>query len=569
MKTTLTISSLLVLGIALPGLAFGESYLRAIPSALVTSPTASNEFTIRSTEGGDAGDGTGVSYSGDSPEKLRFCITVEGECLELPTTQQRFNARRIAISPAERGEAVTVHVPRSLMNRLRKETAGLPQGTPARTSIRALTRSGEVVAELPFSLFGEVSRSALRLNSQKGSAKKSNKPGTKVVTIRAQSPSSQRPSRSFRDSGGVNGNGCSGLDAVFPSYAAYLDCADAAVTQCTQSDSADKAFCIVERCKNLPNEFEGFWRTLDGDSKFVSSSYYKTNFGSATSGEDRFEVALHPCLYDGAGQFTTKFNSSAVVMGDVYPLASSFLSLFHPAKTENRNLSRGDARLSFNGQTLTRILRDDFGATTVPFSYQQELFKSFPRSAEEDQKVYWVNGVIPVYMYFRPQGVIGLELQARVAPESRFLEVEFKSYSDFGTSAAVGPAREGVNGISYTGTLSLIQSEYRTSKYISLNAEENEMLPNVSELSQLEFWPARGGFGPICADWFKSKTKHKEYPNQCSTQVDFGPIKTRQGAVFTARDGRDRLVYYLDRSKGGDDGELTPYPWRNPILSDF
>ncbi len=542
--------------------------LRAVPAALVVAPTASNELVIRSFSASEHSGAITPNCDGRNPAQFRYCIVIGNECHHLPTHTQAFNNRRLNLDSDPSLLSVRASAPASVLKKLSKVTASLPQGTPLSTVIKAIDKDGSVVAEIPFNLFGSVKNTSFRSKGRSNRRKQSRSKSARPVSIFTTGTSAQRPSRSYTSPPGFNGDGCSGLDAVFPSYKAYLDCADAAVTQCTQRDASSRAFCIYERCRNTPDQFESFWRTLDGDTKSVGNSYYKNNFGSSTLGEDRFEVALHPCLYDGAGQFTTKFNSSAVVMGDVYPLTNSFLQVFHPAKTENENLSRGDARLSFNGQLLTRIVRDDFGATTVPFSYQQELFKSFPQTQSADDKVYWVNGTIPVYMYFRPQGVIGLELEVRVSPEARFLEVDFKSYADFGTSTDVGPARDGVRSITREGLLSLIQAEYRTSKYISLNATENEMLPSLAELSQLEFWPSRGKFGPICAQWFKSETTHPVVGFKCSTQVDFGTLQTRQGTVSTARDGRDRLIYYRDFSSGGDGGELKPYPWRNPVLDD-
>jgi hypothetical protein len=526
-------------------LAIGESSqsfrLQAVPAALVISANASDEFTVRKISNG-AGAAPQGGYQGGEPEDFRYCLVAGDTCYEVPTSTQSFGGQRASVFHSNSERFVTVRVPKSVMKALAKATASLPQGVSLPTVVKVLSRSGDFITDLPFQLYGQIKNSAFRLRSPaKAARRKKAKTKTNLIVAKDLGGSSQRPSRSYRSPSGFNGEGCGGLDAVFSSYKKYLDCADQAVTSCTQTNAFEKAFCIIQQCRNTPDQFEGFWRDVNGDSSSTGNQYYKNNFGSEAIASDEFDAVLHPCLYDGAGKFISKFNASAVVMGDVYPLVSGFLQVFHPAREENSNLSRGDARLGFNGQILTRIIRDDFGATTVPFTFQQELFKSFPQTTEGTDKVYWVNKVIPVYMYFRPQGVIGIELEARVSPESRFLEINFKSYNDFGTSADTGPA---------------------------LNADDKGMLPSLAELNQLEFWPARGGFGPICAQWFQSSTTHPIVARQCSTQVDFGTIATRAGTVSTSREGKDRIVYYRDYSQGGDDGTLVAFPWRNPVLSD-
>jgi len=403
----------------------------------------------------------------------------------------------------------------------------------------------------------------------KQQAKRAKKPviaNNVTERIAGDTLSNLRPSRSYKTNGAIDAQVCGG-EGIFNSYDEYLDCSDLAIAECTTGDRFAKAFCIYQRCGNTPDNFEGLWRDLDSKNIGAGEQYYKSNFGSAASGYDSIAISLHPCLLDAAARFYTTSNANADVMGALFSLGTADLQLFHPAKSNNQNLSSGRVRLSYDGDFIVTINRDDFGATTVPFSFQKEIFKTFPKTPEDASRVYWVDKVIPVNMIFRPQGVIGVEIQARVSPESRVLEVNFAGYNDFGTSADAGAAREGVSNNSSVGILSLIQSEYRTNKYVSMNAEAESMLPSITELSQLEFWPIKGSFKPICAQWFKSQTTHPEYGYRCSTLVDFGPISERKGKVRTVRDGSDRLLYYDDPTDEQD--VLVPYPYRSPILDDF
>ncbi len=406
------------------------------------------------------------------------------------------------------------------------------------------------------------------LKKQSKRSKKTVIKNTKKERAASVDNSNLRPSRNYKGGGSVGANVCGG-DGIFNSYAEYLDCSDLAIAECPKDDSDEQAFCIYNRCGNTPDNFDSLWRDLDDRSKGGGNSYFKNNFGSSASGNDRLSIALHPCLYDGAARFFTTSNASADVMGAVYSLGNADLKLFHPAKSNNDNLSSGRVRLGFDGDNIVTINRDDFGKTTVPFSYQREIFKSFPKSPEDASRVYWVDGVIPVNMIFRPQGVIGVEMEARVSPESRVLEVQFAAYNDFGTSADAGAARDGVGNNTSVGILSLIQSEYRTNKFISMNAEPEGMLPSLSELSQLEYWPTKGSFKPICAQWFKSATTHPEYGLRCSNLVDFGLISDRKGTIVTVDDGSDRILIYDDPEDEQEPDGLIPYPYRNPILDDF
>ncbi len=296
-------------------------------------------------------------------------------------------------------------------------------------------------------------------------------------------------------------------------------------------------------------------------------------FGSSASSTFGIKMQLNPCLYDGRVEMEGNFYVSPLIMDYGYSLIQSYYRLLHPGKSSNINLSQSLVRMGSEWKTLIQIEKNEFGQNTAPLSYYWEVFTSTKRTKnglpyEGDDSLHWIGGVIPVYAYYKLQGYMGFEVNASVLPVTRIIDFKYNAYGDYGSGFGAGPARNGVQSVSYSGVASLFQAETKHVRFVSPNATNEGMLPSFSDTVQIEHWKPNGQLR-VCGEWFPTTQHPSRTPLQCDYVIDLGALTDRLGSIRTIDDGSARIIQYWDDSSGQSPPpaqDARPFPYRDPIL---